>query len=145
MKPIFRNLLIVLAIGLFAALLALLYIFRKSAVSVESKKADVEIDAGSLVHAFENNESEANELYLGKIVSVKGKVESISEDEVGISVYLKNDDDIAGIICSFDKSAKDISTIRRGDMVQIKGICTGYLMDVVLNKCALVSGKQNES
>ncbi|HEX2393732.1 MAG TPA: hypothetical protein VHI78_00205 [Bacteroidales bacterium] len=139
MRPVYRNLLIVIAIGLVIGLAALLYTFRKSAVTVGSKKADVEIDAAGLLDAFEADEPKANEIYLGKIVSVTGKVESVSEDSIGISVYLKEDEDIAGIICSFDKSANDVATIDKGNIVEIKGICTGYLMDVILNRCALVS------
>lgn len=139
MRPIYRNLLILIALGLVIGLATLLYTFRKSAVTVESKKADVQIDAAGLLDAFEEDESEANEIYLGKIVSVTGKVESVSEDSVGISVYLKEDGDISGIICSFDKSANDVATIDKGNIVEIKGICTGYLMDVILNRCALVS------
>lgn len=142
MKPLYRNLLIVVAIGLVIGLLALLYTFRKTAVTVESKKAEVEIKAAELLKAFESDEANANDLYLGKIVSVSGIVESVSEDSVGISVYLKEKDAFAGILCSFDKSVNDVTSIDKGDFVEIKGICTGYLMDVVLNRCALVSGQK---
>jgi len=139
MKPIYRNLLILLATGLVIGLLALLYTFRKSALSVGSKKADVEITAAALLSAFETDEAKANELYLGKIVSVTGFVESVSEDSVGISVYLKENEAFAGIICSFDRATDNVTSIDKGNTVEIKGICTGYLMDVVLNRCALVS------
>jgi len=145
MKPAYRNLLILLAAGLVIGLVALLYTFRKTEVTVESKKADVEIDAAGLLDAFETDEAGANDLYLGKIVSVTGKVESVSEDSIGISVYLKEDEDFAGIICSFHKSATDVTSIEKGNIVEIKGICTGYLLDVVLNRCALVSAMQEGS
>jgi hypothetical protein len=139
MKPLYRNLLVIVAIGFVIGLFALLYTFKKTAVTVESKKADVEIEAAMLLAAFEEDEVSANELYLGKIVSVTGTVESVSEDSVGISVYLKEDDAFAGILCSFDKSVNEVTSLDNGNIVEIKGICTGYLLDVVLNRCALVS------
>jgi len=142
MKPIYRNILILLAIALVGGILAVMYTFRKTAVSVGSKKAEVEIQATGLLEAFETDEVKANEMYLGKIVSVTGTVESVSEDSVGISVYLKEDADFAGVICSFDKSADDVTNVNKGNVVVIKGICTGYLMDVVMNRCALVSRQQ---
>ncbi len=138
MKPIYRNLLIVVIMGIVLGIAALMYTFKKSAVSVKSKKPDVVLHAGDLLNAFETDEPKANGLYLGKIVSVTGRVQSVSEDSVGISVYLKEEDDLAGILCSFDKSA-DVSSIVKGKEVEIKGICTGYLMDVVLNRCAIAS------
>ena len=52
-------------------------------------------------------------------------------------IYLKNPEDAAGIMCGFDKTAIDKSNLKPGDTIRIKGICTGYLMDVVLNKCTL--------
>jgi hypothetical protein len=139
MKTTSRNILILFLFAVLASVLVYLYTFRKSDVSVGSKKADVEIEAPALLEAFETDEDSANELYLGKIISVTGTVESVSEDSVGISVYLKEMDAIAGVICSFDKESNDISTVEKGNKVIIKGICTGYLMDVVLNRCALES------
>jgi hypothetical protein len=114
-------------------------VFSQMIKMIESKKADVEINAADLLNAFETDEAKANELYLGKIVSVTGIVESVSEDSVGISVYLKENEAFAGIICSFDRSADNVTSIDKGNTVEIKGICTGYLMDVVLNRCAVVS------
>lgn len=139
MKPLYRNLLILFVTGMIIGVAVLLYTFRKADISVESKKADAEIDAVALLDAFETDESKANELYLGKVISVTGKVESVSQDSIGISVYLKEEDDIAGVLCTFDKTS-DVSAIETGSIAEIKGICTGYLMDVVLNRCALVSG-----
>jgi hypothetical protein len=72
------------------------------------------------------------------IVVVTGTISSVSEDSVGISVYLKQRDATSGVICSFDKTTLNRSAVDTGLLVSIKGICTGYLMDVVMNRCALV-------
>ena len=68
---------------------------------------------------------------------VSGTVDSVTEDSLGYSVYLKEKDAISGIVCSFDKSSIDSARVKPGAQINVKGICTGYLMDVVLNKCSL--------
>jgi hypothetical protein len=106
-------------------------------MNVSSEKLDYAITASGLLQAFETDENAANALYLDKILLVSGTIESVSSDSLGISVYLKEGDAIAGVICSFEKESIDTALIRKDNQVKVKGICTGYLMDVVLNKCSL--------
>ncbi len=101
-----------------------------------SSKPDFIMYARDLTEAFNTNEAEANDLYLDKVISVSGIVESISEDSMEITVYLKEKDAVSGVICSFDRDT-DVSGIMEGTRVQIKGKCTGYLLDVILNKCSI--------
>jgi hypothetical protein len=137
MKKIIWFSLAVVFIGLVVGTFTYLYVFRKAEVSVASQKADMEINASELLKKFTDDETSANVSFLDKVIIVEGLIENISEDSATISVYLKNPDDIAGIQCGFDKEAIDKSTLKQGDKIRVKGKCTGYLMDVVLNKCAV--------
>lgn len=123
-------------VALVGAIIVWKYTFRKSDINVALQKPDVEITASDLLHAFESDENQANALYLDKVLLITGFVESVSEDSVGISVYIKSPDALSGIICGFDKAAS-IELVEKGSVVRIKGICTGYLMDVVMNRCSL--------
>ena len=129
--------LILIALAVVAALIVWKWAFKKSDVSVSSKKAEVEIEAAVLTREFEENEEAANALYLGKVIMVSGTVNSITEDEQNLSVYLKNAEDISGVMCTISKASENTNPIKTGDQVKIKGICDGYLMDVKLNKCSL--------
>lgn len=132
-KPI----LIVLFIATIAiAFIVYQYTFRKVAPNVAHKKADAELTAADLLEAFENNEQSANTLYLGKILIVSGTVESVSQDSLP-SIYIKDTTSLSGVICGFDQNTPDVSNIQKGAEIRIKGICTGYLMDVILNKCSI--------
>jgi hypothetical protein len=137
MKPKYAYFLVFIILALLAVVLVWKYTFRKSEPNVASQKTDVEIQAVKLVEAFETDENAANSLYLDKIITVSGNIESVTEDSLGISVYLKESGAMAGVICSFEKNSIDTSLITKGLQVNIKGICSGYLMDVVLNKCSL--------
>jgi hypothetical protein len=134
-KAVVVLLLVILAI--VAAFIIWKWVFKKSEVSVSSKKADIEIEASVLTHEFEENEEAANAKYLGKVIAVSGIVNSISEDEENLSVYLKNAEDISGIMCTLKKITVADIQIKPGDQIKIKGMCDGYLMDVKLNKCSL--------
>jgi hypothetical protein len=134
-----RYIIAFLILALIAAFIVWKYTFRKSDVSTESKRPDYKMEASVLLQEFETNETTANSLYLDKIVVVTGTIASVTEDSVGISVYLKEQDAMSGVICSFDKTALNKSAVDTGLTVSIKGICTGYLMDVVMNRCALAN------
>ena len=119
-------------------LLALRWVYKPAATSVDAEKADVVISAGDLVNQFETDETAANKSYLDKIVLVTGTIESVSEDQTVITVSLKNPGDLSGVLCSFDNTTLKKEDFITGKQIKVKGICTGYLMDVVLTKCSLV-------
>jgi hypothetical protein len=129
---------IFLVVAIFiTALVVWKWVFKKSDVTMASKKADFEIESGVLLNEFEVNEDSANARFLEKIVIVTGTVNVINQEGQGYSVYLKNSSDVSGVMCSFNMTALDTNTIKKGDKVKIKGICSGYLMDVILNKCSV--------
>ena len=143
-----KQILIVLLIAALGVVFIIYqYTFRKAAPNVAHKKADAELTAIDLLEAFERNEQSANTLYLGKILIVSGTVESVSLDSLP-SVYIKDPTSVSGVICGFDQNASGIASVQKGAEIRIKGICTGYLMDVILNKCsiepALNANKQEE-
>jgi hypothetical protein len=135
-----RRTIVILLFILLAVLAALIiwkWVYKKSDISVASKKAEVEIEAAALTHEFESDEDAANARYLGKIISVSGNVSSVTEAEQSLSVYLKNNEDMSGVMCTLSKNSVTTGQIKVGDKIKIKGYCDGYLMDVKLNKCSL--------
>ncbi len=130
-----RIIIFALIIGVLAIIGVWQYSFRSAKDSVKSLKTDVELTADKLLLDFETDENNANTLYLNKVLSVTGKVTEISNSETGYSVYLKSDDSMTGILCGFSKHSFETYSIEVGDIVVVKGLCTGFLFDVVLNKC----------
>ena len=113
-------------------------VFRKADTDVSKKIADFELSAKALVENFEMNEDSANIQFLDKVVQVEGNVNTISEKEEAITVYLKENEDLAGVLCGFNPGSINIQSLQVGDIIKVKGICTGYLLDVVLAKCSIV-------
>jgi len=122
---------IVVAIGVY------LYVFHKPARTAASEEATFSVTTSNLLSEFEADENAANAKYLEKVIKVSGVVSSVTENDAAIIVYLAEPESTSGVSCSFLKSDLDKSKIAVGDKVFIKGICAGYLMDVMLNRCAL--------
>jgi hypothetical protein len=91
--------------------------------------------------AFENNEANANTLYLNKIIEVTGITESVKpgEDNV-ISISLKTENPLSAVICTFQK-IPDASKLQAGEQVTVRGECSGFLMDILLNNCVIIGEK----
>jgi hypothetical protein len=143
MKFKYGYFLIFLIIALVAAFLVWKYTFRKSETSMVDQKPEFELKASVLIQAFETDETAANQKYLGKVILVSGHIDSITVDSLTIAVNLKESDAAAGVICSFDKNNLNVARLQKGTYVNIKGICTGYLMDVVMNRCFWVEGNND--
>jgi hypothetical protein len=108
------------------------FIWNPSAPSIENENA-ISIDAATLFNAFVTDEKKANADYLDKVLDVRGEVTNISVNTDGLPVILlKTNDMMFGINCTMEE--KNIS-VKTGDQVTLKGLCTGYLTDVVLVRC----------
>ena len=125
-------------IGIVVVGLIFLKVFQPASRSVDKINPDFTLSSTTLVSEFENDEKMANSLYLDKIIEVSGTIANISDDGSVVVVTLKEPESLSGVLCSFDKNFISMEKMSLGTKVTIKGICTGYLLDVVLTKCALV-------
>ena len=103
--------------------------------SSQGKTADFQLTATELFQAFESDEASSNAKYIGKIIDVTGTINEISSDEQGAPVLLLARGDIGGVLCTLEKDQLDaINSKKLGDQITVKGVCTGMLMEVILNK-----------
>ncbi|MFB9842377.1 OB-fold protein [Mucilaginibacter ginsenosidivorans] len=113
------------------------YVFEYSEThhrSVENEKATV-VTATRIVKDFEANEASANARYLDKAIEVKGVILKKEKDQAGnTTITLKSGDPFANIFCTLKPGRYDL----RDSVIVVKGICTGFLSDVVLNGAVVV-------
>ncbi len=134
-----RRILFILGGIVLLGLLAIGVFFFYPQDSVKGQKADIEISAAALYESYSADEAKGNAAYIDKVIEVSGTVEEILTDEQDATVFvLRAPDAMGGVLCTLDAGqegkAKEVSV---GDVVTLKGQCTGMLMDVVLNKCVL--------
>ena len=111
------------------------YIWNKPARDV-SKEAGIKITATAIFDSFSNNEQTADARFLNKAIEVTGTVTSVKKNQAGATVvYLQSSDPVFGVNCTFKE---DPGTIEKGATITFKGVCTGYLSDVILNEGIIV-------
>ena len=117
-----------------------IYLYNKPVADTQDLKAEYTVSADDLFRQFENNESEANSKYLGKIVEVNGKIREFSIGDSGeLNMVLASESDMFGINCGLSKGQDaDYKNYSEGDSIKIKGECSGISMDVVLTRCVIV-------
>src|SRR5688572_19371110 len=80
------------------------YLYNKPVASINDIDAELTISAEDLFSQFENNETEANTRYLGKIIEVRGKVRDFSIGDSGdLNLVLASGNEMFGINCGLAK------------------------------------------
>ena len=129
-----------LVVVLIGAAIAYFAIWNVPKVSAKTQSADMTVTAEQLFSDYQQDQGAGDKLYIGKVLEVSGTITEISSDEQGAPVVLFGTDDaFGGVLCTFELGEKDkISALQPGQKARVKGICTGMLMEVVLNRCTLL-------
>ncbi len=118
----------ILLIGMYA-----IFLYNKPVQSIRNLKPQVELDADELLEAFESDETAANAKYLDKVLLVHGTIDKIEETDGRVNIFLKTQNPLSSITCELEKTDL-LANYKSGDPISVKGLCSGYLMDVVLIK-----------
>lgn len=111
------------------------YLYNKPMDSLEYVKPVASLSADSIFQMYERDEIGTNKLYLNKVIAVTGKIQSVLSDTSGVSINLQTTSGMFGVICKMETATANVSHFSEGQEVQVKGLCSGYLMDVVLVQC----------
>jgi hypothetical protein len=127
----------ILVLGIIGAFIAY-KMYNKPHVNVEEASADISITADKILNDFSSDENSANLKYLDKIIEVKGVVSEINIEK-GI-ITIETNDDFGSVLCHLSEEAsRKVSGLQEGQIIVVKGICTGFLMDVILVKCEFIN------
>ena len=115
-----------------------LYLFNLHDKNLQKAKPDLTITSTDLQKAFEDNEAVSIAKYVNKIIEVTGTIESVKAGEGNITnVALKTGSELSLVICTLSPQS-DPAVLISGDEVTIRGECSGFLMDVLLNNCVII-------
>lgn len=107
------------------------FVWNKPQQNIQQASA-ISINATDLFIAYSLSEAEANKNYIDKVIAVTGEVSNVSTNTEGKTVVLlKSDDLMFGVNCTLEET----TPIKTGETITLKGLCTGYLTDVVLIRC----------
>lgn len=115
--------------------------YNKPHADAASENPEYSISPMGLVREFLDNEADANEKYLGKLVQVQGVIRTVVLNPNSATVTMETGDPMTSVLCEFETPA-GLVTLKAGQKVSIQGFCSGMLggdmmTDVILNRCAL--------
>ena len=132
-RPGLKKLLIITLVILVAGGIGIYLIFTEKFEDTGTQAAAFTVTADELIKEFQQNDSSANKKYAEKIISVNGK---IAETEAADStINIKMMDTLTGsyIIFAFqEQHIKEAKQLKEGDMVSIKGSCSGGTYSKIL-------------
>lgn len=109
-------------------------------------KAEVQIDAVTLLGEFSADEITADKKYRNKIIAVRGMVKGIDSLDNHYSIAMGDTNQLSSVRFSMDSSfVPESSNVRRGRVITVKGAITGFKKDdtgllgddIELNRCVL--------
>jgi hypothetical protein len=116
--------------------------FNRKPADVSNLKPQVTITVDSIIAAYENDEAKANTLFLGKTILVNGIIVEMNNQQDTLLNVIMGNEGLHNVSCVLDNGQlENYKKYSVGKPVSIKGICTGFLADVELNRCVIVSEK----
>ena len=118
--------------------LILLHFNCSEGSDIANQPADFKLQADELFRDFSENEAAGNTKYVGKILKVVGTIKSVVPTSNGtVNLELVAND--GSVVCNFPKKdLPSLSKIKIGSSAKIKGMCSGFLFDVMLDNCVLI-------
>ena len=110
--------------------------FKESHKNLELIASDAALHSDDLINSYIVNEEKTNALYSGKIIEVTGFVKEVTFLNNRNTVILYSKNKTSGIICDVHPSQiEKVKTLKEHQKIVVKGICKGFLKDVVLLNC----------
>jgi hypothetical protein len=115
-------------------------IYNRPHINIIESKADITLTADKIIYDFSSDEPKANRSYLDKIIKISGIISELKlEKEKGI-ITLKTNQDFGSVLCHLSvEASQKMNLLKVGQTITLKGVCTGYLMDVILVKSEIVN------
>jgi tRNA_anti-like len=116
--------------------------YNRKPADVSNIKPQVIVSVDSIIAAYEIDEIRANSRFLGKTILVNGIVAEMNNQHDTLLNVIMGNDGLHSVSCLLENGQlENFKKYSVGKPIAIKGICTGFLADVELNRCVIVSEK----
>lgn len=138
MKPFAKIALAIVLIIAIGGILGALYMYNLKPKDLKRVKPDFVITAVELTAAFNEDGKAATDKYVNKIIEVSGEISSVMPGEKGaVNIQLESGNNVTSVICTIQNAGNN-KTFEPGKAITLRGVCSGFLMDVLLNNCVVV-------
>lgn len=112
--------------------------YNRRPADLSGTKPAYNLSAKALANEFENDETAATAKYAGKIIEVSGVIDAAEYRQDSLINILMGDG-LHKVSCQLDDNHKmNDKHYRQQDAVTVRGMCTGFLLNVELNRCVIV-------
>lgn len=134
-----KSLILVFLMLIILGLVFAIYCYNKPHIDVKESEAAYILTAQNLIDEYQRNETKTNEKYSEIVIQVNGNIFEISTLKGNSVITLKDDNLESSIKCyMLPEENRKALKLKKGQDIEIKGICTGYLLDVIMVRCTLV-------
>ena len=138
-----KLIILILILGVSGAIIGY-KMWNKPHQDIAASDSTASLTASDLLKAYQSDETTANAKYLNKIIAVSGSIEEVRKEADQITIHLGTQDAMATVICNLDPFSSHAGTeFETGQNVTMKGVCSGMLTDVVLDRCVVVNQPSN--
>jgi len=121
-----------------------LKLYNKPFIDIKNSNPKIEVTVKNILVEFESNERIASEKYVDNIILVKGKIADISISNGNSIITLKEENSDSSVICQMlAEDNLNALKLEKGNEVTIKGVCAGYLLDIMMVRCILTNDTFN--
>jgi ABC-type lipoprotein release transport system permease subunit len=116
----------------------ILPMFKSSEKNLQNDIAELTVSSKDLISAYTINEEKSDRLYAGKIIEVSGFIKEISFLNNRNTIILNSNTETFGVICDVNPNQEEkIKLLKKHQKIRVKGICKGFLKDVILLNCSI--------
>jgi hypothetical protein len=129
-------------LGIIAGVLVYKFYINKPHPDYENMEPAYRLSAQDLFNAYTANQTSADSKYNGQLLELNGilnKVETTDSLVTLVFIFDKGDFGDAGVRCTMlPNHNEEAKKLKPDGTVKIKGYCTGFTNDVVLEQCSIV-------
>ncbi|MEL6389474.1 MAG: hypothetical protein AAFQ02_04880 [Bacteroidota bacterium] len=134
-KTIVRILMVLIAV----AMVGYIVLLKWPKASIKNQSSALYISASDLYLDYTNDETKAASLYYDKVITVEGSIMEHYVDENGAPVVILGIESPSVLATLEPSEATKVESLKSGSSIRIKGLCTGMLMEVTLNKGVIIN------
>ena len=103
------------------------------------------VSTNEILTLFETNEELANATFVEKTIEVSGTIKDITFLNDRHTILLKSDNFTRSfVMCDMSPlKTNQVDKLAIGDTITLKGVCKGYLLDVIMLNCIPTNEKTN--
>lgn len=113
--------------------------YNRADKNIKDIPVDLKVSSSFLITEFVLDTKKAESLYSNKLLQISGKVKEITFLNNRNTLILQGQTEFESILCEIQITEEEkLKKLKKDQEVILKGICKGFLKDVIVLNCLLV-------